>query len=289
MGRCGEYAIMAAGELGRGGLDEKAGRAFIDGVNVFVPAEINDMRKFDAEFKEAEEAAGMLVSSAFGPELCMKAVYYFLDRQRRSIPLALYCLGAVAKLREDDMDATQSLFRAYLGTSVLMLAMGDVVAAEKTYMEKHLQLTSYLSSDECKVAEDLIMAVKNFDGEKLEATKKDRLVNHLDPRLKRLVMELQVSGSVKGAVVRNAKKAEKPAAKEPAAKEPLAAVAAPGAHLQLADIVSETQDIDIGLGDDDDMDELAGMMEEMERLAEGMGGGEEEEEEDVEDDEIDLR
>ena len=236
-----------------------------------------------------------MVSSPFAPELCQKATQFALDRNPRDLRAALYASGAVSALCEADADVTQSMFRAFLSVTVVQLAMGDSVAADKTYMEVHLQKTSYLRADECVLAEELLTAVKNFDGERLDKAKKHRLVDHMDPRIRQLILDLKVSGNVGGIM----KKKPPPAKAAPVvAVAPPPAAAAPTVNatgnMNLADIGKETRDIDIGF-DGDDMDELAAAMEEMNDLTEGMEGGAEDEEgsgdedDDVEDDEIDLR
>jgi hypothetical protein len=293
MPRCGEMLMAGAAELARGGLTKEAGEAYETAVRIFVPDEFNKMAGHRRSTPPADEPVMQMVSSAFAPELVMKAVTFFLGAQPRDVASALYCMGAVTALRVDDGDATQSLFRALLSTTVLQLALGDIVAADKTYMEVHLQLTSYLRSDECKVAEDLITAIKNFDGEALDLAKKDRMVKYLDPKISELVMSLQVGGKAEGA---RQKKPAAAAARTPA--EVQAATAGTGERIVVKDIVADMgDDIDIGL-DDNDEAELASAFEEMNRLteglegmAEGMGGDGEgdDDDDDVDDDEIDLR
>merc|ERR1712087_968664 len=89
-----------------------------------------------------------------------------------------------------------SLSRAYLNETFLQIAMNDIVAADKTFMEVHLQRNSYLSSRECKLAEDLIRAFKSMDYDALEACKLENrhALAHLDPTLRNLVLELRIFG-----------------------------------------------------------------------------------------------
>lgn len=75
--------------------------------------------------------------------------------------------------------------------------MGDVVAADRTFMDVHLQNTNYLSSRECKLAEDLIRAIKTYDYEALEECQKDRTASGLDRNVCNLVQTLRVAGMAK--------------------------------------------------------------------------------------------
>ena len=75
--------------------------------------------------------------------------------------------------------------------------MGDVVAADKTFIEVHLQNTGYLSSRECELAEDLIRAIKWFDHGALEQVKSSRALANVDPVIRDLVQTLQISGKAR--------------------------------------------------------------------------------------------
>lgn len=81
-----------------------------------------------------------------------------------------------------------------LSITILQLAIGDVVAADRTFTE-HLQDDSYLHSDECKLAEDLIIPFKNGNDEALQETLKNQGYNYLDNQIARLAKKLSVYGN----------------------------------------------------------------------------------------------
>merc|ERR1711982_219063 len=106
--------------------------------------------------------------------------------------------GAATKLLEIQ-DASISLHRAYLTETILQLTLKDVMGADKTFLEVHLQKNSYLSSRECKLAEDLIRAVKSMDCNELDTAKLENrsALANLDPSVRLLVMNLRLSGGKK--------------------------------------------------------------------------------------------
>ena len=138
-----------------------------------------------------------MVSKSYAHEACYRAAFTLI--QYGEYPSALYAAGAATALIGADGYATISLSRAFAAETVLTLALGDVVAAEKYFLEIHLQKDSYLKSRECKLSEDLIRAVKDMDGEALEEARDPGGPNraalaNLDPALRRLVAQLRVSG-----------------------------------------------------------------------------------------------
>lgn len=74
------------------------------------------------------------------------------------------------------------------------------MAAEKTFMDVHLQNTSYLSSRECELAEELIRSIKSFDQDSLEKLKKSRVLANVDPVIRELVQSLKVSGKARSKI-----------------------------------------------------------------------------------------
>jgi len=63
---------------------------------------------------------------------------------------------------------TSSLYKMYCTTTVLQLYIGDVVAADKTFLEVHLQDSGYIRSVECECAENLLSAAKGLSRTALE-------------------------------------------------------------------------------------------------------------------------
>lgn len=149
------------------------------------PAAVQNMRRL---------AYQNIVTTAYGHETVSKAVRVLIEF--REYASALYAAGAVTALLEHENTATVSLSRAYLSETILQLAMNDVVAADLTFMQVHLQQNSYLSSRECKLAEELIRAMKTMDADALESAKLENrsALANLDPILRSLVLDLQTSG-----------------------------------------------------------------------------------------------
>lgn len=138
-----------------------------------------------------------LVTTSYAHETVMKAVYKFLEFGE--YPSALYATGAVTCLLEADKFVTISLSRAYCVETIVALAMGDVVAADKSFVEVHLQHTPYLSSRECKLSEDLIRAIKTRNWDDLDEARSSKGSNrsalgNLDVTMRKVVSNLRVSG-----------------------------------------------------------------------------------------------
>ena len=200
MARCGEMLIKGACELDRGGLNDLASKSFEAAVRVFVPDANNKFISFRShppvDRSNPPTDNSPLVNGAFASDHVFKAVQFFISQ--RDYRSALYCNGAVCALNEDDENATISLWRSYLTQTILQLANNDVVAADKTFVEVHLQSSSYLKSNESKLAEDFITAIRVFDGEALEKCKRERCMGSLDPKVRELAQGLKVSGGAGG-------------------------------------------------------------------------------------------
>jgi hypothetical protein len=107
-----------------------------------------------------------IVTRPYAHESVQEVVYVLISFGE--YPSALYAQGAVTTLLERDGVSTLTLSRSYVSETVLTLAMGDPVAAEQEFLNRHVQKTTYLSSRECKLGEELFRAVKMRDGEALE-------------------------------------------------------------------------------------------------------------------------
>lgn len=141
-----------------------------------------------------------MVKSSFAHETVARAVEKFAEYGEYKS--ALYAAGAVTALLEQDGFSTISLSRAYCVESILSLAIGDVVAADKYFLEVHLQNNNYLTSRECKLAEDLIRAVKMRNEEDLEIARNPNgenraALSNLNPTLRNVVATLRISGVAK--------------------------------------------------------------------------------------------
>ena len=258
-----------------------------------------------------------MVKTSYAHETVYKACFKLI--KYGEYPSALYAAGAATALISADGFATISLSRAFAAETVLCLALGDVVAADKYFLEVHLQKDSYLSSRECKLSEDLIRAIKDMDGEALEEARDPNGSNwaalaNLDPSLRGFVKNLRMSGRAgrgpggggSGAPSAAAKKKAPPLSRPPQPKAPPASAAppAPSAPTKQADSMLEGAALqssldanfaeldelnidDMGLGGDDD---LGGFGEEPPAVddapAPTMPAAEPEE---FDDDDIDLR
>jgi hypothetical protein len=170
------------------------------GSSAFVnPQENNDETDEEALI---ELCKSHMITSSFTNETLFQAVQRFLEYGEYKS--ALYAAGAVTALLECDGIATISLSRAYCVETILALAIGDVVTAHNMFLQIHLQNNSYLSSRECKLAEDLVRAVQMRDVDDLEEARnpggsnKGALAN-MDGCVRSLVAGLRISGAVKKA------------------------------------------------------------------------------------------
>ena len=180
-------------------MDRKALTAFEEAVEMQVPDPLNQFASFRQTGKSAYAntpislAKEHMVVAPYAHETLFKVLTRLLQFNEYSS--ALYTIGAATQLLEEQ-NATISLHRAYLTQTIIQLVLKDVVAADKTFLEVHLQKNSYLSSRECKLAEDLIRAIKCMDGVALDKAKlenRNALAN-LDPTVRLLVMNLRLSG-----------------------------------------------------------------------------------------------
>jgi hypothetical protein len=148
-----------------------------------------------------ELATKNIVTEAYAHELLYKVGNELLHR--KMFESALYAYGAGTAILLHEGYATISLYKSYVSTCIITLAMGDVVAAKHEYERNHLQNTGYLSSRECALEEDLIRACTAMDDEALNVTRartgshRAALAN-LDPIIRELVMEVRVSGRAGG-------------------------------------------------------------------------------------------
>lgn len=295
-GRAAESTMKAAFGLIMGDdktkpIDKASLKSIEEGIESFVPDPLNRKSNFrrsgqsayfapnapDSEAAKREALAlakQNIITTAFAHETLFQVGAELI--KRRHFESALYAYGAGTASLEEEGIATVSLSRAYLSETILTLAMGDMVAASKDFQRVHLQRTSYLSSRECALAEDLIRACNDMDLEALDEARSKcgshrSAMANLDPVLRQLVMDIRVSGRAKKG--KGAAK-PKPATVEKAPSAGGGAVAATKALPATAAATSltkkeltgdelqqsldagfaEMDDImnDMGLGDDDD-------------------------------------
>ncbi|ETO80927.1 hypothetical protein F444_04700 [Phytophthora nicotianae P1976] len=92
------------------------------------------------------------------------------------------------------MDQRHNVHKMHLSQVILMLASGDVPAADALY-SRCLQDDSFLSSDDCALAEDLVRAFKMGNEELLQATVRKPGFMALDNQIGRICRKLSVYGS----------------------------------------------------------------------------------------------
>ncbi len=222
-------------------------------VESFVPDPLNRYKDFrqtgtsafvdpDATEEQDEEALmelckSHMITTSYIHETLFHTVKKFIEYGEYKS--ALYTSGAITALLENEGFATITLSRSFCNETILALAMGDVVTADKFFLQVHLQNNNYLTSRECKLAEDLIRAVKMREVDALEDARDPSGENrgamaNLDPSVRSLVTGLRISGAVK--------KAPATVNKAPAA--------VPEHSGDLHDELDNLMD-DMGLGDDD--------------------------------------
>ena len=130
-----------------------------------------------------------LGGGACGSEILQQALNWSVSQQRLAEALELlprYCVALKAR------DQPGTLFKAYLSQTVLELALGDVVRADRTYLE-HLQDDRYLHADEAQLAGDLVQAFKQNDATLLDKTIRDHRLTFLDNPVTRVAKGLVLS------------------------------------------------------------------------------------------------
>lgn len=240
---------------------------------------------------------------------------------------ALYAVGAATAILEAEGIATLTLSRNFIMETILLLAMGDPVAAERAFMDWHVQKTSYLTSRECKLAEELFRAVLSRDAEALEEARSPEgsnkaALSNLNEEMRTLVQQLRISGVARrqGATATSAKtkkmvdeeltrelksgKASSKSTKNKAAKPTkkkapeLAAKEVDLNQAFIGDEESESSGSDLSSEEEEQSSEeeeeaapmdAAALHAEMDDLMNDMGLDDSDDDDDLDDDEIDLR
>jgi len=170
-------------------------------VNLYVPFCLNP-RANSASILEAgdddalnqDAAEHLVVTSAYGGKNLTQIMFHFI--LMGEMGSALYAAGAATFLYEKDSISTISLHRSYLAETIILLAQGDVVAANEAMM-RHFQKTSYLRSRECELEENLVRAIQACDEEALTKAQMSPVLNNLEKCLIDLVLRLRVIGTAK--------------------------------------------------------------------------------------------
>lgn len=209
------------------------------GISAFVDPDVTEEQQDEQEL--IEMCQSHLITSSYTHETLFLTVKKFVEYGEYKS--ALYTAGAITTVLENEGFATITLSRSFCNETILALAMGDVVTADKFFLQVHLQNNNYLTSRECKLAEDLIRAVKMREVDSLEDARDPSGENrgamaNLDPSIRALLTGLRISGAVK---------------KAPATPPP-PATSAPEQSVDLHDELDNLMD-DMGLCDEDEDDD----------------------------------
>eukprot|EP00546_Thalassionema_frauenfeldii_P014916 CAMPEP_0178910086 /NCGR_PEP_ID=MMETSP0786-20121207/8900_1 /TAXON_ID=186022 /ORGANISM="Thalassionema frauenfeldii, Strain CCMP 1798" /LENGTH=529 /DNA_ID=CAMNT_0020582295 /DNA_START=35 /DNA_END=1624 /DNA_ORIENTATION=+ len=210
---------------------------------------------------------------------------------------ALYACGAVSCMLENDGVSTLTLSRSYVMETILALSMGDPVTAERQFLDRHVQKTHYLSSRECKLAEDLFRAVLSRDSDALNEARSPTGSNKnglasLHASMRDLVQNLRVSGAARKKRPTSEPATEiQPTTEIKPASEPSAEEKSKGLKLENVDKAEEIKPKDKD-SDDKKLDskKLENELDTVMADLDGIDFGEKEEDDDNDDDDdIDLR
>ena len=263
-------------------LPKMALQALEEAVEAHVPDPLNPYARYretgasayiDAESEETaanpsqetlEFAKQHIVSRSYSHEPVQEIVYIFVSFGE--YPSALYAAGAATAILANDGISTLTLSRAFVVETILTLAMGDPVAAEDAFLNRHVQKNSYLDSRECKLAEELFRAVKARDGEALDEARSAQGSNrsalaNLHESIRDLVPMLRISGVARRGVPETyskngSKEASKsaPSIEELSKKTGYEEMDKEAANIDKAELQDELDALNFG--DDDDDDEL---------------------------------
>ena len=133
------------------------GRYRQTGVSAYVNPDLGETVEHPST-ESLELARQNIVTRSYAHESVQEIINLFVSYGEYAS--ALYAAGAVTALLSRDGVSTLSLSRAFVAETILTLAMGDPVAAEQNFLSRHVQKSSYLTSRECKLAEELFRAIK---------------------------------------------------------------------------------------------------------------------------------
>lgn len=195
-------------------MDKAALTAMEEAVEAFVPDVLNPFGKHRATgkslYSEQTHETPSPETMALARDHAIKAPYAHEQVQQLIVILtrygeyasALYATGAASYMLENDGVSTLTLSRSYIRETILQLAMGDPVAAEQSFLNRHVQHDHYLQARECKLAEELFRSVLNRDEISLEDARSPSGGNRaamsaLDAPLRQLVQNLRISGAAR--------------------------------------------------------------------------------------------
>lgn len=181
---CSYYSDM--GELG------KAADALLKGATSCEENGMADVRELYMRACSLMEAQG---KPHFAVDVFRKTLSYLVKAGLYQESVALLQRQVAIFL---EIDQRANIHKCYLSEIILLLVIGDVAAADKTYMDQ-LQSDDYLKSDECALAEDLVRAFKLGNEELLQQTIRKQGFSFLDNQIGRLVRTLSLFGNAASA------------------------------------------------------------------------------------------
>ena len=197
-------------------MDKLALKAIEEAVEAHVPDVINPFAKHRATgkslYRENIHDNPLPETMALAKDHVIKTPYAHEQLQQLinilarygEYPSALYATGAASYMLENDGVSTLTLSRSYIKETILQLAMGDPVAAEQSFLNRHVQHDHYLHSRECKLAEELYRSVLNRDEIALDEARSIKggnkaAMSQLDPELRHLIHQLRITGMARRA------------------------------------------------------------------------------------------
>uniref|UniRef100_A0A7S4EJ94 Gamma-soluble NSF attachment protein n=1 Tax=Pseudo-nitzschia australis TaxID=44445 RepID=A0A7S4EJ94_9STRA len=241
-----------------------------------------------------EFAQQHIVTRPYAHESIQEVVYLLISFGE--YPSASYAQGAVSTVLSRDGVSSLTLGRSFVAETILTLAMGDPIAAEQQFLNRHVQKTSYLSSRECKLGEELFRAVKIRDDDALEEARSTTMSNraavgNLHESLREVLGMIRLSGVARKKVddssgSSNSKKTRKKTSEAKTKKS--SASASASAAKKETNSLEELSQMKTGYekdpGEDDAID-AKGLQDELDAL----DFGDDSDESDLDDDEFDLR
>jgi tetratricopeptide (TPR) repeat protein len=175
--------------------------------------------------------------SANAIEIFRNHVRFNLNHQRYKQTIPLLDRLALLYLA---FDLQSGMCKMMLAVTLIQLQQGDLVGADNTFLQKHLNNSVYLKSNESAVAESFLNAFKNYDIEALDKARSPTSVMYVDPDFQDFARNLSFMGAghMGGKSAQSSKSEAKPASK-PAVAVAVAASSAATAVAVAADVAAD--------------------------------------------------
>ena len=93
----------------------------------------------------------------------------------------------------DAFDSELSMCKTMASVTIIQLATGDIIAADRTFLD-HLGNNHYINSKECRLAESFVMAIKLSDIDALDKAQRCVDLNYLEREIQILAKNLSIFG-----------------------------------------------------------------------------------------------